>query len=466
MGPGAGLILLGCARVKTLQIYLSDLKELLETRDFVSARTCLKEISPIDLVDGWEHFTQDERVAIFRLSTRQKAIQLFEELDPPAQADLLGSLQRKDAQELLSDLDPSHTGRMMRELPKPLVRQFAGIMKKGGQECLQQYLQYPDKSVGALMRGRYVTLDEKWTAKSALERVQYSTRLRRIEETHLDTLMVVDARNRLRGTVGLKVLVVAPAEMTIRELMDPAPRTLAPEDDQEEAVKLFTKYKLKSAPVIQPDGNLLGVVVYRDIFRVASEEIEEDFAKMAGFARAPDRSVLKTVALRLPWLVITCLGGVLVSHVIKHFEATLAQIIALASFSPLIAGMGGNVGSQTATIMVRGLATGEIGAGDERKAVLHELSIGMLLGVCYGIAAGTIAAIAYHDRYGWLFGLVVGLGMWFSMTVASVMASIEPFILRRFGVDPATATGPMITTTTDLLSNAFYFSLASWLLLR
>lgn len=451
--------------MKTLQIYLADLKELLKARDFVSARTLLREIGAIDLADGWGHFDADERVAIFRLSTRQKAMQVFEELDPPEQAELLGGLQRKDAQELLSDLDPSATGRMMRELPAPLVRQLNAIMHKGGKECVQQYLQYPKHSVGALMRGRYVTLDEKWTTKTALERIQYSTRLRRIEETHLDTLMVADAKNRLRGQVGLKSLVVAPGDLPVRELMDPAPRTLFPEADQEEAVKLFTKYKLKSAPVVDAEGGLLGVVVYKDIFAVASEETEEDFAKMAGYARSEDRAILKTVALRLPWLVITCFGGMLVSGVVKGFEGTLARVIALASFSPLIAGMGGNVGSQTATIMVRGLATGEIARGEEKKAILHEVAIGFLLGAVYGLAVGTIADILYHARYGWWFGFVVGISMCFSMTVSSTMASIEPFVLRHFGVDPATATGPMITTTTDLLSNAFYFTLASWLLL-
>jgi magnesium transporter len=451
--------------VKKLQIYLADLKELLGARDFVSARTILKEISPIDLADGWGHFDADERVAIFRLSTRQKSMQLFEELESEHQAALVGSLQRQDAQELLSDLDPSATGRMMRDLPPPLVRQLNAIMKKGGQEVVQQYLQYPPESVGALMRGRYVALDEKWTTKAAVERIQHSTRLRRIDETHLDTLMVVDNHHHLRGVVGLKSLVVAPNDMLVRDLMDPAPQTLTPELDQEEAVKLFTKYKLKSAPVLDKDGALLGVVVYRDIFAIAREETEEDFAKMAGFARPRTRSVFKSAGLRLPWLIITCLGGVVVSHVIKNFEHTLSHIIALASFSPLIAGMGGNVGSQTATIMVRGLATGEIGREDERSAIVHEVMIGLLLGISYGIVVGALAGLAYHDRYGWYFGLVVGLAMTFSMTVASTMASIEPFVLRRFGVDPATATGPMITTTTDLLSNAFYFTLASWLLL-
>ena len=455
--------------MKTLQIYLADLKELLTGRDFVSARTCLKAIGPIDLADGWEHFSPDERAAIFRLSTRQKAMQLFEELDPPEQAALLESLQKDQAEELLSDLDPVKTSRLMRGLPAPMARKLASIMKKGAHEWVQEYMRYPDQSVGALMRGRYVTLDEKWPSKTALDRVQHSTRLRRIEETHLDTLMVVDADHRLKGVAGLKSLVVAPNDMTVRDLMDPAPRTLPPEADQEDAVKLFQRYRLKSIPVVREDGTLVGVVVYKDIFQIAHEETEEDFAKMAGMghrlslARMPE---WRQAALRLPWLVITAFGGALVSGVIHNFEGTLSKVIALASFSPLIAGMGGNVGSQTATIIVRGLATGEIRPGDESRTVVKETAVGLMLGSFYALVVGGLAWFVYGERYGWRFGFVVAISMLFSMTFASFMASMEPFILRRLGTDPATATGPMITTTTDILSNLFYFTLATKLLLQ
>lgn len=452
--------------MKTLQIYLADLKELLTDRDFVSARTLLKEIGPIDLADGWERFDADERVAIFRLCTRQKALQLFEELESDQQAALVGGLQHRDAQELLSDLDPSATGRMLRDLPAPLVRQLNAIMKKGGQECVQHYLQYPPESVGALMRGRYVTLEEKWTTKAAMERIQYSTRLRRIEETHLDTLMVVDARNRLRGVVGLKSLVVAPHDMLVRDLMDPAPRTLRPEMDQEAAVMLFSKYKLKSAPVVGPDAGLLGVVVYKDIFAVARAETEEDFAKMAGTQTGLlSMPAWRIAKIRLPWLVATCAGEMLVSTIIKGHEDTLAKIVALATFIPLISAMGGNVGSQTATVMVRGLATGEIGHEGESTAVLKEVAVGMMIGAVYGVLIALCAQFFYGDRYGWLFSGVVGFTMFISMTAAATAGSIEPLVFRRLGIDPATATGPLITTFTDLLSTLVYFTLAAKLLL-
>lgn len=449
-----------------LQIYLADLKELLERNEFVHARTCLKSISPIDLAEAWDHFTPEQRPVLFRLSSRQRAVQLFEELDSPMQADLLSSLQNEDAQKLLEDIDPSEAGRMLRGLPPPLVRQLDSIMKKGGSETIQKYLQYPEKTVGALMRGRFLTLDPKWNCRQSLERIQLSTRLRHIEETYLDILMLADPDGRFLGTVPLKSLVVAPRDMVIGELMMSTPITLSPEMDQEEAVKLFTRYKLKSAPVLGPDHKLLGVVVYKDIFEVATEETEEDFAKLVGVESADiTRSVLGTVKLRLPWLIVTCVGGLLVSLVVKRFEWTLTQIVALASFSPLIAGMGGNVGSQTATVVVRSLATGELKKGLERFVIIRELSVGVVMGLFYALVVGISAYFFYGERYGIRFSLVIASAMLVSMTVAAAGASIQPMLLMRLGIDPATAAGPLITTFTDLLSNLVYFSMATYFLL-
>ena len=453
--------------MKTLQLYLSDLKEILEAREFVMARSLLKEVSPIDLADAWGLFSVDERLTVFRLCTRQRALQLFEELDPPYQQEMLKGLQGKDVEELLEHLDPTETARMARDLSPVLLRQLLGIMKKGGQEeTVKRLMEYPPKSVGALMRSRFVTLDVKWTVKQAMERVQASTRLRHIEETHLDNLMVLGADGTLTGIVSLKELVVAPGAMTLPELMDDMPHVLPPEADQEEALRLFSKYKLKSIPVTSPTRQLMGVVVYRDMFEVAEQETEEDFAKMAGLrAGGIHASPWATVRVRLPWLIVTCIGGLIVSGIVKRFEATLAQVVALATFIPLIAGMGGNVGSQTATVVVRGLATGEIAPGTESRLVAKEIAVGVMLGLFYGIVVGAAALLFYGSRYGWRFAVVVSSAMFVSMTVAAAGGSIQPFLLRRMGVDPATAAGPLITTFTDMLSNLVYFGLATWFLL-
>lgn len=455
------------SRLKTIQLYLSDLKEVLGTHDFISARACLREVGPIDLAEVWGRFTHDERLVIFRLYPRDKALQLFEELEPEEQAEILAGVQDPAVERLIAEIDPAQAGRLLRQLPRPLVNKLTSIMRKSARECAQRFSEYPAGTVGSLVRSRFVTVEETWTAKKALESIQLGTRLRRLEETHLDPILVTHPDGKLAGTLPLKALVVSPRDMMVSDLMDEAPVVLDPDMDQEEAVNLFTRYKLKGAPVVTKAGEVLGLVVVKDIFDVAQEEVEEDFAKMAGVQVGLGHlSSFEQAKKRLPWLIITCFGGLVVSYVVKSFEHTLAEIIALAAFSPLIAGMGGNVGSQTATIVVRALATGEIKPGGEKALILKEIGVGLILGLFYGLALGLAAFVFYGSRFGWKLSIVVAVSMFFSMTLASTMASLEPFILRRLGQDPATATGPLITTITDIFSNLLYFALATWLLLQ
>ncbi|MDE2292234.1 MAG: magnesium transporter, partial [Elusimicrobia bacterium] len=448
------------------QVFVSDLKELLAAKEFISLRTALKSISPIELIEGWEHFTPDERGVLFHLMPRQRALQLFEELEPNEQEELLSALKARDVEELVADLDPAETGRLLRELPKPLVRQLEGIVRKGaGGARAAEVASYPEDSVGSLMRTRFLTISPRGTCREALARISTSTRLRFIENTFLETLFAVGQDDRLAGTVTLKKLVVAPADLPVAELLEPNPQVLTPAMDQEEGAKLFLRYHLTCAAVVDEGRRLLGVVLDRDMDEVSAEEVEEDFAKMAGMGHGLlSQSVFQITKLRLPWLIATCFGEVLVSWIVKQYEPTLAQVVALASFMPLIAAMGGNVGAQTATVVVRGLATGEIGAGEEGEAVRKEVGVGLLLGLVYGTAMGGVAHLFYGARFGWAFSLVVSVGMLVSMTVAATMGSIEPLFFRWAGIDPATATGPLITTFTDMVSTSSYLALATALL--
>jgi magnesium transporter len=241
-----------------------------------------------------------------------------------------------------------------------------------------------------------------------------------------------------------------------------------PETDQEEVSKVFSKYNLTAAPVVDNEGRLIGILTVKDIISVVRQEATEDITKMVG-TRAVDlreHSALKIVRFRMPWLVVTVFGGLLISLIIKFFEPTLAKVIALASFSPLIAGMGGNVGSQSATIMVRSLALGQVNGNQRLRAVFREMRVGILLGIIYGALLGGVAYAIYGAQYHFHFSLVVAAGMCTSMTVAATMGAIGPLFLERIGVDPATATGPLITTTTDIISNFTYFALATVLLMN
>lgn len=453
--------------MRLIQVYLSDLKELLQNQEFQSVRRVLEEVSPIDLVDGWEHFTSEEREVLFRLAPRQRAIQLFEELDTPYQEELLKGLESRHLEELFRDLDPAEAGRVVRELPQKTVRQLLGLMKKGELAQAQKYLEYPARTVGSAMRSRFVPVDSHWTCKQALERIQASTRLHHIEDTHLDTLFVVDAEMKLKGQVGLKQLVVAPPDLPISELARKPPYVFRPEMDQEVAARLFTHYKLKSGPVADSQERLLGILLSRDIFEIVQEETEEDFAKMAGAAAGAleAKGALESARFRFPWLAVTCIGQLLVSAVIRGFEHTLAQVIALATFMPFIAAMGGNIGSQSAILVVRALSMRELKEEDVLQTVKRDFGVGVLLGALYGAVLAGVAQALYGVRFGWRFSVVVGAGAWFSMTVAAALGSLVPFLFQKLKIDPATATGPLVTTATDLLSTSSYLALATYLLL-
>lgn len=453
--------------MRSIQLFLSDLKELLARREFVSVRAALRMISPVDLADGWEHFTPEERKVLFKLSPRQRAIQLFEELDPPQQQELLAALKQEEVRELVEDLDPSETGRILRELPQPLVRQLETILRKGGRgEKVRDYLKYPDESVGALMRSNFMTVEPRWTCRQALDRISHATRLRHIQTTFLEQLFVVEADGRLNGVVTLKELVVAPSNMLVKDLMDPQPVRLSPEMDQEEAARLFAHYRLGSAPVVDGEGKLLGVVLDQDIVEVVEEETEEDFAKMAGTAAEEfeARSSWEAAWHRMPWLAVTFLGQFLVSAVIRGFEGTLSKIVALATFLPMIAAMGGNVGSQSAIVAVRELAGRDVERLSLRRAFLRDLRTGAMLGVAYSAALVVVSHLFYGARFGWEFSWVVGLGTLTSMTIAAALGALVPLAFHRVGVDPATATGPLVTTLTDLISTSSYLAFAAYLL--
>jgi magnesium transporter len=455
--------------MRLIQMYLSDLKELLAAKEFVSVRTALKEISPVDVVDGWDHFSREERGVLFRLMPRQRALQLFEELEPEDQVELLGVLKEADVEELVRDLDPAETSRVMRGLPKPMVRQLEAILRKGGASSrAAQVAAYPDKSVGSLMRTRFHTVLPRWTCREALTRVSAGTRLRFIENTYLDTLIVVDPQERFLGTVTLKELVVAPADMPVSELMRSQVQVFVPEMDQERGARLFHHYRLDCAAVLDRDRKVLGVVLDSDMDEVTAEETEEDIAKMAG-TTAEDldaTSAVQSVRNRLPWLAITCVGQLLVSTVIHNFEATLSRLVALATFMPLIAAMGGNVGSQSAIMVVRSLASGAIAPHDRSRTVLRDMRVGLMLGLVYSALMVGAAHAFYGGRFGWDFSLVIGLGTLTSMSIAATLGALVPFVFQRFSIDPATATGPLVTTLTDLISTASYLAFASVLLMR
>lgn len=455
--------------VKAYALFLPELKQLLQAKDLSTLKSVLREINPVDLAEGWRELSRGDQLTLFQLLPTRRAVVVFEELDVEDQVILLQAMGEQATGEMVNELPPGEVAHLFRKLPRRVLRRLSNLVKRQeAVERLEQVLAYPPRTAGALMHTEVVSLKESMTASQALELIRAVTRTHVHEAGLLSTLYVVNGQGMLVGFLPLQTLVAAPHDAKVGELMTSARAIqISARGDQEEAARLVSKYNLLSAPVVDDGHRLVGVLLMDDVLDIIHQEASEDIAKMVGTVSEEfeARNILRVVQLRLPWLVASIIGGFLVSVVIKYYEGTLLRVVALASFMPLIAAMGGNVGSQSATIVVRSLATGHLQMRQWFKAMGREFAVGLVLGLSYGALVGGFAFCLYGDRFGWYFALVVCLGMFTSMTVATTIGALEPFFFQRLGVDPATATGPLITTLTDLISTSTYLALASVILL-
>lgn len=455
--------------VKHLQaaaLVVPEIKDLLARKDFTTLKSLLRELQPLDLADAWELFEPEHQVRLFQLLNTTAAVKVFECLSPDEQRFLLTTLGDESAP-FIEGLDPADIAKLFHRLPKKVVKKLAGLVKR--EESLQKIqllMAFPAGSAGSLMHPEFVKLTPQMTAKQALDTLQAVARPH--HGRHLYALYVTNGQGILHGALTIQDLLSAPSDARLTELMSSVDAIKVPATmDQEEVARRFGKYNLVDAPVVDEQGRLIGVLTVDDIIDVMRQEASEDIAKMAG-TRVEEfqaQTIVRVARLRLPWLIASIAGGFLVSLVVKHFEHTLLEVVALASFMPLIAAMGGNVGAQSATIVVRSLAIGHLKQAHWRKAMLHECAVGLLLGASYAVGVGGFAYLLYGQVLGWYFALVVALAMVISMTVAATIGGLEPFIFQHFGIDPATATGPLITTVTDLIATSAYLALATAILL-
>ncbi len=454
--------------VKAYTLFLPELKQLLEVKDLDTLKEVLREINPVDLAEGWTDFSREEQLTLFQLLRTRHMVVVFEELDADDQVFLLQAMGEQATGQIVSHLPPADVAHLFRKLPHRVIRRLQNLVKRRETaERLEQSLSYPPDTAGALMHTGVIPLRETMTASQAVEKIRVVARSRAYETELLSILYVVNGTGKLMGYVSIQNLIAAPHASRLQELMASTQGiALAVSADQEEAARVVSKYNLLSAPVVDEREKLVGVLLVDDVLEIISEEATEDIAKMAGTdpESLSSRSLFRSTGLRLPWLMVTFVGQLLVAIVISRFEATLSQVIAMVSFMPLIAALGGNVGAQSATIIVRGLATGEIPLSHERRQIGLEMLTGAFCGLLYGAILGGISYLAYGARFHAAFALSVGLAVFVSMTIAATMGAVVPFLFRRVGIDPATASAPLITTTTDIFSVAVYFWLATALL--
>ena len=455
-------------QLHSLSLLIPEVKELLAAKNYLLLKQVLRECNPIEFADCWHKFGEDEQLQIFKLLPAASALKLFEILDIEDQRNLMNRLSEENLTTILDNLPSPDLAKLFHKMPPRFVKKMSSLIKRQGALAhVDLLMTFPEHSAGSLMHPEFVKLSPKHTSKQALLILQAIARPNQKE--HLYSLFVTDDAGKPLGALSLQDLIGSAEDEKLSALMTSIEGIkVRPEADQEEVAKLFSKYDLSAVPVVDDSEKLIGVLTVKDIIAVVRQEATEDIAKMVG-TRAVDireRSALRIFRFRMPWLIVTFFGEIAVSMIIKNFNPILAKVIALASFSPLIAAMGGNVGAQSATVVVRSIALGQVNGHQRFKTILREMRVGFMLWIVYGLFLGVVSYGLYGSQYHFMFSVVVAIGMCTSMTVASTMGAIEPIFFHRIGVDPATATGPLITTITDIVSNFTYLALATLLLMN
>ncbi len=415
-----------------------------------------------DLAVIYRFFTDNEQDYLFNLMTdNEYTAEFLSELDESILEDLLEDVAPERIVPIIRIASSDDQTAILNALSEEKSKIVIDSLHSDEQEEIEEMLAYPEDSAGSMMSTDVFTLNESLTAGEAINDLQNQEGAEMVFY-----LYVTDAENHLVGVISLRDLVTTHSSTKLKDIMIKKVQYVRAETDQEEVAKIVSHYNLLAVPVVDSNDEILGIVTVDDVVDVIREEATEDFLQMAGAGK--DREILLksswgNARSRFPWLFATWIGGIFTMSIIGFFENTLQSIITLAAFIPIIAGMGGNIGTQSSTIIVRGMATGRIDFGSDLKLILKELSVGLILGLTYGLLLGSLAYLFLKD-VPTIFGVVVGLSICATMVLAASIGTTVPLLLRKLNIDPAIATGPFVTTTTDIIGIGTYFLIASALL--
>jgi len=446
---------------REVAILLDTFRRLIRRRAKGNLIKLIHKTHPADLALLFRHFTESERTVVFNLMKENEyAGEFLTELDTSIVQALLEPLEAVEVARLLTEIGSDDMADILNLLPEEKANAILETLKREESEELEELMAYPPDTAGGIMAVDVFSLPETTKVLDAIKSIQTHHK----EAEMVFYLYVTDEYKKLTGVVSLRDMVTAEPESDLKSIMTRDVVSITPETDQEVVARQVSRYNLLAIPVIDDNGTLLGIVTVDDIVDVIREEATEDFLQMAGIGKDREillKSTFENVKLRLPWLFATWVGGILVSWISGVFEPVLMSTVALPAFIPVIIGMGGNVGTQSSTIIIRGFATGRIQLSRVSKVIWKEMRVGVLLGIFYGVLLGFVASLFKFLNVSPRIGFVVGLSICISMLIATSIGTLVPILLRKLDVDPAVASGPFVTTSIDVFGILFYFLIAA-----
>ena len=431
--------------------------KLLAQREFKAVRSILDVMNEVDIASLLSTLSDKELALAFRLIPKDKAAEVFSNMDTSMQTYLVTMFTEKELKELLDDLYMDDTVDMLEELPANLVKRILATVSASDRSMINQLLNYPEDSAGSIMTTEYVDLREEMTVGQAMAHIKKTG-------IHKETIYTcyITERRKLVGIVSAKDLMTTDDDVPIKDLMETEIISVYTHSDQEQVAQLFTKYNLLALPVIDQDGRMVGIVTFDDAMDVMVDEATEDITKMAAINPSEktyfETSVLQHAKNRIPWLLILMFTSIITGTIITKYENAFAAIPLLVSFIPMLMDTGGNCGSQSATLIIRGIALDEIRFTDLFKVMFKEFRISLIVGAFLAVANGVRIFIQYHNPG---LAVVIACSLMGTVIMAKLVGCTLPLLAKKVNLDPAIMASPLITTLVDTFSILIYFNIAT-----
>ncbi len=440
----------------------NNILELIERGKFFDARNEIIKMNVVDIAQLLEQLDEDNTLMVFRLLPKDIAAEVFSYMSYEEQQFIIESITDREIKFIIDELFLDDTIGLIEEMPANVVKKILKNANENTRKHINLLLKYPENSAGSIMTIEFVDLKKEMTVKEALERIRKTG----VDKETIDVCYVIDNNRKLEGIVPLRKLILSDENIKVSDIMDSNVISVNTHVDQEEIAALFKKYDLVAMPVVDNENRLVGIITIDDIVDVIEKENTEDFHKMAAIVPYEDE-YLKTGVLRLAknrilWLLILMISAMFTGRIILKYEALLQSCIALTAFIPMLMDTGGNAGSQAATLIIRGLALGEIKINDTLKIVWKEFRVAIIVGLV--LSAVNFLRIYFLENADALVALTVSLSLFITVIMAKVIGCMLPIVAKRLKIDPAIMASPLITTIVDAMSLSAYFSIAIWLI--
>ncbi|MCR3955853.1 MAG: magnesium transporter [Gudongella sp.] len=448
--------------IKTIDELLEEILQLIEDKKYFRIKKILEDLNEVDIAEILDELDLHNTLLIFRMLPKDLAVEVFAHFEPENQREIIEAITDKEVKNIVEELFFDDMIDLIEEMPANIVSKVLKHSTAEERKLINQFLKYPPDSAGSLMTIEYVELRQSMTVKEAMEHIKETG----LTKETVYTCYATDKNRKLEGIISLRLLVVSPEDAVIADLMEDDVIYVETHDDQETVATVFRRYGFLALPVVDTEKRLTGIITVDDIMDVMEQEATEDFQKMAAMAPSDDpymtSSVFDLAKQRIVWLLVLMVAATISGYIISSYEGILSSVVVLASFMPMLMNTGGSSGSQASTLVIRGMATGEIELNDAAKVLWKEFRISIIVGVV--LAMVNFGRLMLITKAGLLVSMTVSLTLVVTVVIAKLLGGLAPMAAKVFKLDPAIMAGPLITTFVDAISLIVYFSIATMLL--